>query len=97
MMGKDCEFWQAEHKLTIKVAKKDLEENLQESVMHFKKIRTSKYLKEKNLDIIYAVINFDLTSQERNQGVAKENFMKTLFQYSGRVKKTKLCCTQEPD
>lgn len=28
-MRKDCEFWQAEHKTTIKVAKKVHEENLQ--------------------------------------------------------------------
>jgi len=37
---------------------------------------------------MYTVINFDLTvtSQEGNHSVVKENFMKTLSQYSERVK-----------
>lgn len=28
-MREDCEFWQGEHKMTIELAKKDHEENLQ--------------------------------------------------------------------
>lgn len=31
-MRKDCEFWQAEHKMTIKVTEKEYEENLQKTL-----------------------------------------------------------------